>query len=177
MIATGPVFAADIPSAVTREECERLSILAHGRMVLELGAYLGRSTVALASTAERVHSVDWHRGDGHTGHTEPGNGTVHEYLRNLERYGVADRVVTHIGRFEDVLPVLSCRFSVVFLDGMHDVASVQRDYLAAVRLLAAGGAMAFHDYGASNELFGVTEVVDALKLPVTRAGNLAVVYP
>lgn len=166
------IYAADILSAVTQAECGRLAELAAGGIVLEMGAHLGRSTVALASTALRVHSIDWHRGDGHAGY----NNTLQEFIRNLDRYGLRDKVVAHVGRFEDVIPVFRARqFDLIFLDGFHEEAQVLVDFDQAKGALRAGGAFAFHDYGSPT--FGVTAAVDRLGLPIERTDNLAVIWP
>jgi len=46
------LFAADVGSAVTKGQCRRLAALARGKTVLKLGSWLGRSTIALASTVD-----------------------------------------------------------------------------------------------------------------------------
>lgn len=154
------IFAEDIPSSVTEAECARLSDLAEGGRVLELGAWLGRSTIALASTATHVHSVDWHQGDDHVGSGD----TAVAFLKNLNRYGVRNRVVAHFGQFEEVAPLLRDRlFAGAFIDGHHSTESVSRDYHLTRRLVARGGWFAFHDYGITR--FGVTDVVNSLGVP------------
>lgn len=149
-------FAEDIPSAVTREEAQCICDLGRGKRVLEVGSHFGRSTVALASVAEIVHAVDWHRGDMHAGSAE----TLHKFLENMIRYGVRDKVVVHLGRIENVLPILKPQsFDMVFLDAQHDKASVDRDSKLVLPLVVKGGPIAFHDYGRRE--FQVTEVVNA----------------
>lgn len=151
------LFAADVPSAVTEDEARELARLAAGRKVLEIGSHRGRSTIALAGAARIVHAVDWHRGDIQAGMGD----TLQEFLGHLTRYGVRDQVVVHLGRFEDVLPVLLREaFDMVFLDGLHDRASVDRDVQLLRPLVVKKGILAFHDYGIAG--FGVTGAVDAL---------------
>jgi predicted O-methyltransferase YrrM len=159
-IAAGNAAAAtavpsSIPTALTRAELSRLGELARGRLVLELGSGYGASTVALAQSARRVHAVDWHRGDEQAGRHD----TLGPYVANLERHGVADRVVTHIGRFDDAVAVMRPgSFELAFLDGCHDRGHVEADLALVLPLLTPGAAVAFHDYGR----YGVTEVVDEL---------------
>src|SRR4051812_22018569 len=105
-----PIFAEDIPSSVTVEEYAMLSHLARGKRVLEVGSYLGRSTVALASTAALVHSVDVHA---------PADAglpsTVGMFVENLERYELRHKVAVHIGFSQLILPELrSGSFDLVF---------------------------------------------------------------
>jgi hypothetical protein len=148
------VLPSDIPTAVKAAEAEELQDLARGVVVLECGAFYGFSTVVLAQVALVVHSVDWHHGDEQAGRVE----TLPDYLTNLKRYGVADRVVTHMGRFEDVLPSLRPgSFDGCFLDGQHDRASLDRDLRLIHPLIRRRGWIAVHDYG----LFDVTPAVEA----------------
>jgi predicted O-methyltransferase YrrM len=163
-------YAPDIASSLTEAECRRLAELAEGKVALELGSWLGRSTIALGSTAVRVHAVDWHRGDEHTGPL----GTLTPFLRNITRYGVRDRVVVHVGRLEEVAPVLGPeRFDLVFIDGFHTVDAVRQDIELLLPTVRDGGLLAFHDYGHPG--YGVTEVVDALDAEPSVTDSIAVV--
>jgi predicted O-methyltransferase YrrM len=162
------VFAQDIISAVTLEECQRLTDLARGSVVLEVGSWLGRSTVALASVARSLHAVDWHQGDHHAGFQN----TLDAFLGNLTRYKMRDKLVIHLGKIEDVAPILNDgAFDVVFLDAFHSQEAVERDILLLKHKVKSGGALAFHDYGRERCYggipFGVTQAVDAF---VKRAG-------
>lgn len=157
------IVPSDVQSAVTLAEATALANLARGKTVLEMGAWHGFSTIVLASVAELVISVDWHQGDDHAGKQD----TWATFENNLVRYGVADRVVVHKGRFEDELPKLAVaglQVDGVFLDGMHDEASVSRDTGLALALIKPRGFIAWHDYGRSaatgNAGFEVTEVAD-----------------
>ncbi|HZO97848.1 MAG TPA: class I SAM-dependent methyltransferase [Gaiellaceae bacterium] len=177
------LVAEDVPSAVTPEECRRLAELARDRRVLEVGSYLGRSTIALASTAAVVHTVDLHPPD------DLGLGlrsTVGALIENLERYDVRHRVVVHVGFSQLVLPELpAASFDVAFLDGQHQRDPVEEDLAALLPLLRPGGVLALHDYGVPGvehegrwDPFAVTEVVDELAaergLDVEVTGTLAV---
>lgn len=174
------IFADDVRSAVSKEECEKLAQLATGKIVLEIGSYLGRSTIALASDARIVHAVDWHQGDTHTGSED----TLLEFLQNIWRYGVREKIVMHLGKNQDILPHFEPgSFQMVFIDSFHERTAVQRDLRDAYRILAGRGTIAFHDYGLHHSqdgvVFGVTGVVDefvkarGLKLEVVN--TLAVV--
>jgi predicted O-methyltransferase YrrM len=157
------IFADDVLSAVTHPECERLARLACGRLVLELGSYYGRSTIALASTASSVHSVDPHQGGPEDSPT-----TLDAFLANLEAHGVRDRVIVHVGTSTNVVPTLREEtFDLVFIDAMHQRPEVDIDLALAARCLRANGYVAFHDYGVPGvsvgtiwHPFGVTEAVD-----------------
>jgi predicted O-methyltransferase YrrM len=170
----GFLFPRDIQSSLTEEEGKKLAELAKGRVVLELGAWLGRSTVCLGQTAKTVVSIDWHQGDAHAARAGRAS-TLPGYLRSLERYGLSDRVVTVVSRFEEVLPFLADdSFDLVFLDGFHSYEQVSADIQSLRRLVRPGGWFAFHDYGVAR--FGVTRAVDeAFGRPLDVVGTLAVV--
>jgi predicted O-methyltransferase YrrM len=160
-------FAPDVPSSVTEEEARLLHELAYDKLVLELGSWYGRSTIALASSARRVHSIDAHRGDSHTGALS----TLGPFLRNLRRYGVRDRVTVHVGDVEEVAPALAREsFDFAFIDGLHTRVAVERDASLLMPLVRDGGLVAFHDYGR----YDVADVVDELGDPVLVVGSIAV---
>src|SRR2546425_8848821 len=149
------IFAEEISSFVTQRECETLAELAEHKRVLEVGSEFGRSTIALASAAALVCSVDWHRGDEHAGWHD----SLAILWNNLDRYGVRERVVLLIGEDQVVLPLLKENlFDLVFIDAFHSYESVHRDIELARPTLKSTGTWAFHDYGR----FGVTQAVDEL---------------
>lgn len=136
-------YPADVPGWLTEAEARRLAELAAGLLVLEVGSYHGRSTVALAQTAARVHAVDTHRGDRDCGW----GWTLPALQGNLGRYGLAHKVVVHLGESADVLPVLAPgAFGLALIDGAHDFESVRRDVRLAWRLLALEGHLCCHDW-------------------------------
>jgi predicted O-methyltransferase YrrM len=157
----------DITTALTVGEATTLRELADGKAVLELGAHYGFSTIVLARVTKELHSVDWHKGDPHAGLGD----SLLTYRENLRRYGVEDKVVTHVGRFGDVLPAFREHyFDGCFVDGEHDFDSVVADGRLAWALVRPGGWVAFHDYGR----FGVKRAVDAIARPDRVVDSLAV---
>lgn len=174
---TPAVVLPDIPTSMSENEGLALARLADNKIVLELGAWQGYSTVCIAQTAAVTHSVDWHRGDAHAGQ----GSTLIPYLQHLQRYGLLAHVNVHIGRFETVLPALQdAYFDVVFLDGQHDYDSVKADAEQAVRVAKPGAVLAFHDYGIgmsdrSGLKFGVNEAVDELFTVGEVVDTLAIV--
>lgn len=145
-------FHPSIPTAVSPAESKALYDLAQGKLVLELGSWLGASTVVLCQSADKVHAVDWFLGDAHAGEddSKPGYFAHTRECKNL---------VTHVGRFEQVLPGFrSSMFDFAFLDGYHTYEATVDAARLAMRVVAPGGKIAFHDYG----LFGVKPAVDDL---------------
>jgi predicted O-methyltransferase YrrM len=132
----------DIPGWLTTDEGAELQRLAEGKTVLELGAYRGRSTVALALVAAHVVSVDWHQG---CPELQP-ESTLEAFEANLLSHGVWEAVSVVAERIEVVGPILPSEwFDLAWIDSAHDAASVARDTRLALRCLKPGGMLAFHD--------------------------------
>ena len=129
----------------TNEEMLALAALAVDRTVLEMGSYKGASAIVMAQAGARmVHAVDWHQGDGHLGVRD----TLCEMWRHLERQGVRDQVVLHVGRFQDILPLFRPgSFDLALVDGCHEYEAIARDLELVVPLVRSGGWLACHDYG------------------------------
>jgi hypothetical protein len=100
------VYAPLPPGFLRFDEAECLAALASGQTVLEVGSFLGRSTVAMARTAALVVAVDHHRGspehqpdarhyrDDTRDLADPSHvDTAAQFLSNLTRFGVRDRVM------------------------------------------------------------------------------------
>jgi predicted O-methyltransferase YrrM len=171
------IFAWDIGSSVTYAECEKLAELAEGKLVLEVGSWLGRSTIALASVATKVIAVDWHHGDFYAGVQD----TEQEFRANLARYGICTELVAEQGcvgsaevvvaKIEEVWQTIPPGFDVVFIDADHSEESAAEHYRIAHELVKPDGVIVFHDYGR----FGVTAALDAVAEVETAADSLAII--
>jgi predicted O-methyltransferase YrrM len=126
---------------LTEAEGDKLAELAADKEVVELGAWKGRSTLAMARTARHVDSYDTFAGDADTGPAD----TLAEFQANV---GDAANVEVNVHDFSDGLVTLYPPgiIDMVFVDGQHDEASAHRDALTAKRLLKPGGVVAFHDF-------------------------------
>jgi SAM-dependent methyltransferase len=131
-------FPREIPGWLYPAEGKALAELARGKRVLEIGSYYGLSTVCLARTAEHVTAMDYFDGRG----TPSPRNTLPEFTRNIDRYGLTEKVA--VCHPNELTPLLD--YDLVFIDGAHDVESVQADIAKALTLLAPGGLLAFHDY-------------------------------
>jgi hypothetical protein len=143
----GMIGGVKLPDGfLSQKEADALMDLAAGKTVLEMGAFRGRSTVAMALSAKSVTSVDWHEGASEI----PQYGsTLEQYRKNIAPYPNVEPIV---GRFEDVLPAMKGReFDLVFVDGEHSKESVIRDMKLAIAFKP--DVIAVHDWG----LFEVTE--------------------
>lgn len=136
------IYAADIRSAVGEQDCAMLAEAAQDLRVLEVGSEFGRSTIALASMAAVVHSVDWHQGDRQSGMKN----SLPDFLDNLARYGVRLKVVVHVGRWEQIAPVFRPgTFQLAFVDACHDQAEVLADLDFAAMVCWINALIFVHD--------------------------------
>jgi Methyltransferase domain len=149
--------------------------------IVEVGSYVGRSTCVLGSVAEavrpeaRVYAVDPHEGiltgpDGALMRVEP---TVDRFRRTVDEAGLGGVVVAIEERSCDVRWAQPIAF--LYIDGLHDSASIRGDFEHFGPWLAPGAYVAFHDYG--GQLVSVTAYVDELVESrvlawVARAGGL-----
>ena len=168
-------FPHDASGWLTEKEGRELARLGAGKVVLEVGAYAGRSTICLAQEARSVTTVDPFdgRGTAQEGNTRP------LFDRNVRRHRVDGRVTAITGTSIDVLPNLPPVYDLVFVDGAHDQESVATDASLAAAVLKPGGLLVFHDYGDQDH--GVTEAVDEFVSGggelLSRVGTLAVCRP
>ena len=142
MPSAGPPLVArpdypNIPTAITRRESDLLAELTAGKRVLEIGSYLGYSTVWMALNRARVVAVDDHEWMG----------SWSEYQDNLRRYGVERRVLTvrALSTALPAVPTLSL-FDAAFIDGDHAYESAAFDLRLARRVVKSGGWIVAHDY-------------------------------
>lgn len=127
------------------EELERLADLAQGKRVLEVGSHRGCSTIALASTAQHVVAVDWHRGDTQT----TGWGfTLGQCVLNLHRYGLLDKVSVVCADSQTFGRYLAEEsFDLAFIDGDHRYQNVRDNLQLFLPKVKTRGHISFHDYG------------------------------
>jgi predicted O-methyltransferase YrrM len=131
------------PCLMSPRETAELVKLADAKRVLELGTWHGYTTIAMARVAVVTWTVDHHGGDVTMGEAA----TLDHYLVNVELAGVGNRIVTIVGRFEQVLPWLMAKgWDLVLVDGAHDAGSVMFDCLMANRLCHRPGIVAVHDW-------------------------------
>ncbi len=113
--------------SVTIEEAEILKLYAKGCRVLEIGTGLGISTIALASVASDVVTID-----------------IDEWVHN-EVVPHLKRLVLAPTKFLDKWPSDEVKFDVIFIDGCHQSAEVEQDIAKSLQRLAPNGVILFHD--------------------------------
>ncbi|MEU4620698.1 class I SAM-dependent methyltransferase [Actinoplanes sp. NPDC023801] len=129
--------------------------------ILEVGSYLGKSTLYLAAAARarggKVVTVDHHRGSEEhqpgweyhdPGLVDPAVGkidTLPGFRRTIALAGAEDVVVAVVARAEEFAALWSTPLALLFLDGSHTDESARRDLDSWTPHLAAGGVLAIHD--------------------------------
>jgi len=179
-------IAETIPGFMLEDELMELCSEAQGaKRIVEIGSFLGRSTIVLAAAVKEnfkkgeslMVSIDHHRGS-----TEHRAGGAWQIKESITPDGTVDtldgfRNSLKLAGVEDIVTVLAMDsrmaarqlhghldFDMVFIDGSHDSTSVMADLMAWQRLVNDNGKIVVHDYDPHGlmrpNLRGVTEAVD-----------------
>lgn len=128
---------------------------------LEIGSYCGKSAICLGKACKEnravLFSLDHHQGSEEQ---QPGEAyfdaellnketglvdTLGFFRKTIRNFGLEDAVIPVIGRSETVGMAWLTPLSLIFIDGSHAYASVQRDYEIWSKHLLGGGYLLFHD--------------------------------
>lgn len=110
---------------LTEKEAECLKRYAKEKVCLEIGAFEGKSTVAMAQVAKKVYSVDPFSANDAGVAQENHRTTLISYLYNTSPF---TNIVAMIGYSYDVLPLLKMRnIEMVFVDGNHSFDACLKD--------------------------------------------------
>jgi predicted O-methyltransferase YrrM len=132
----------DLQGFCTAVECMALLEAARDRLVLEVGCWKARSTVAMASAAQHVFAVDTFHGDSYTGEAW----TLPEAYHNVKMTGMLPRVTLVAGNYFDIHPQLNlAAFDMAFYDADHD-GEPTRLALETFKRLPHHALVAVHDY-------------------------------
>lgn len=104
---------------------EMFTAMVRPQYVLELGTFTGYSAIAMARGLERSEAVL---------HTVEVNDELYDFAAEyIEKAGLRDRIVQHIGPALEVVPQLGLVFDLVFID------ADKREYPDYFRMLLDGG--------------------------------------
>lgn len=171
------IFAREIGSALSDTETKLVAELAEERIALEVGSWYGRSSVAIASTAEVLHCIDWHRGEAAASKDQffGGLDSLPAWRDNMLKYNLLDKTVMHMGTTAQVCPFMrSIMFDFVFIDGDHTYEGVCQDINEVRSLLKPKGIWMFHDY--TWEDLGVAQACDELLGKPDRVVDSSAIY-
>jgi predicted O-methyltransferase YrrM len=150
----------------------------YAAVIVEVGCWKGRSTLALAdNTAGTVYAIDHWRGtegDPHLAEVSRvggPDGLYQVFCRNMgERHGVTGNVRILRMPAKDAAAYFQAEAAdLVFIDASHVYADVKRDIETYRPLVKAGGILSGHDYACPSHR-GVQDAVDELFPAVNRAG-------
>jgi len=119
--------------------------------ILEIGSAWGRSAVLFGLASEKpIWSIDPHTGGRACIETGQVQNSFDDFLKNIERHGIADRVhvlqnTTREVIEQNLVPQM-LRFSFAFIDGLHTPEGVKTDFHFAYPRLVHAGVMIFDDY-------------------------------
>ena len=126
-------------------------------IIVEIGSWKGKSTVALAAGVGKngkVFAIDPHEGiiDAKNGKKKPS--TYKEFLTNIKRAGMSDAVIPIKETSEDAGKRWKESIGLLFIDGLHDYLHTRQDITLWTPYVSDGGIIAFHDaYGSTHEVF------------------------
>lgn len=115
--------------------------------IIEIGSYQGRSATMMAQYGT-VMCIDLF-GDIGEGTTRPeyiGRGHFTEYIANIERLGLVDRVFPLVGTSDCLNFFPDLYADIVFVDGSHYYEPVKKDIWNVLRHLNSAGLLCFHDF-------------------------------
>lgn len=120
-------------------------------LVVEFGAWCGRSSIALASAKSLLCVDTWLGSAEHADTIAAGFDPWPEWRRNLSEYKHVRAHRCDLGNHKDVAALVSDvsrrgLADMVFVDASHDYDSVKRDIQTARKLLRSGGLLCGHDY-------------------------------
>ena len=134
---------ASVPGWLTRREAKFLYSQARrcprSAAIVEIGSYKGRSTICLAKGAEAglgacVFAIDHHVGEAYG-----------DFIENLKRIDLLDRVTPIRKSSREACREWSKPIGLLFIDGDHDHAMVEQDFLLWSPHVIEGGVIAVHD--------------------------------
>lgn len=117
--------------------------------VVEIGSYLGRSSVLISQHVSKLHCIDtWHFYDIPEMSETSINNTIDNYnnfLINIDKYNVKDRINIIPKKSEDVLKTWKKNIKFIFIDGCHDYKYIKKD-IKWKKFVVNEGITVFHDY-------------------------------
>lgn len=164
----------DVPGGISLKIGETLRDLAKhvpaNQLIVEIGAYQGRSTCFLAQGSlsgnqAKIISIDpWDQGT-HPGPVKKKNinfldpDNKYKYLKHLYQCGVQS-IVTPIQGFSQKVQIPDIPIGLLWIDGAHDYKSVKLDIKRFCPKVIKGGYVIFDDYRAHCK--GVDKAVDEI---------------
>lgn len=131
----------------TRALCMLAAVAIHPGVIVEIGSFKGRSTLALATIAERlglepVVSIDPHNSPSPT---DPGGDSYAAFLDGLKASGLEAMVESHRATSRTVAANWNRPIRLLWIDGDHTYAGAREDLTLYAPFLGEGSIVALHD--------------------------------
>jgi MMP 1-O-methyltransferase len=139
------------PGMLTENEVDclyRLGQVSHcDGVIVEIGSWKGKSTIALARGAanthgKKVYAIDPHAIQADEGYLED---TRDQFLANIEQAGVEDGIVPMIMTSEAAVRGWDKPIRLLWIDGDHRYEAARLDFKLWEPFLVEGGIVAMHD--------------------------------
>jgi predicted O-methyltransferase YrrM len=160
----------NIFTCVTKEELLKLNELANGRKIaIEIGSYLGASTIAIADTIEKqLFAVDiWKPAPDMR--PNPKEGTLFEnFMKNTKEY--KDKIIPIVDYSYNAINYFlknNIKADFLFVDGDHSEKGVSQDWKLYYPILKKGAIAVFHDWSWGS----VKHVIQEKVMPLTIGHN------
>ncbi|MHA1248660.1 MAG: class I SAM-dependent methyltransferase [Candidatus Helarchaeota archaeon] len=144
-------------------------------VIVEIGAFLGRSTIFLSQGLKEreegiLISIDPHKGIPYY-HPNP---TYDDFLVNLIKAEVINKVDIKKGTSKKWSSEIKEGISLLFIDGDHRYEMVKKDFLLYEKKIIEGGYIAFHDSVLDGPFNVIVEAVNSGQWEFLQIiGNLA----
>lgn len=146
-----------------------------GSVILEIGAFKGYSTCALAlaclGTTKQVYTIDTFTGNLYNTNLQDGASYYGEFQANLIACGVQEIVHVLIGRSDEYYSYFKESLGLLFIDGGHEMKTVQADLNAFLPRLKPGGLLLMHDVYANDFSYEYPTWFQ-VTLPLTNCQNI-----
>lgn len=116
--------------------------------IVEIGSWKGKSTICLSAGSKntKTTAVDPHKGEYSKGKWLGKDApTYKEFLNNLKKAGVKDRVEPLITTSEEAAKTWKMPIKLLFIDGLHDYKHAKQDYELWNPFVVPNGVISLHD--------------------------------
>ena len=159
----------NIPTHMTKVErllLYKLAIsLPRNSIIVEIGSYLGASSIFLASAAKRrksvVYCVDTWKNDAMS---EGERDTFDEFCKNIEPLRSYVRILR--GKSVDMAKIFNKKIDLIFIDADHSYEACSSDAKAWLPKVKPGGIVIFHDIAWAE---GVQRTVQEMVKPLEQS--------
>lgn len=169
MMTDPPSIITSIEGWVTEGELQFLCRMAKDKHVLEIGTFLGRSTINMLRYCKSMVAIDHFKGNPQDIAADVvreierrGSTLWQQFLHRLAEYNIGDRQFILMKmcskRAYDYL--MGQQFDFVFIDGNHEYNDVVSDIALYKGRVIPGGILAGHDYYLDGNFPGVRQAVD-----------------